>query len=81
MLFANGQSCMLGPGTAFVTGVSEKHCAPEGVHLGQMMFPVYAGDLVEDGTEQLVPAHTLVKAIDELLDVVVCGDVLQSGNV
>jgi len=53
----------------FVGHTAKKHGAPEFVHHGQVLLPVYLRKIVEYRRKQLVLVHAVVKSIDEQFDV------------
>ena len=77
LLFFKRQDGVLGPGLTFVFAGSEKHFGPEGIHGGKMMLPIDLRDLIENGPENIVAIHAVVKGIDQRLDVLICADVFQ----
>lgn len=60
---------------ALVAVLAQQKEAPESIHLWQMMFPVDTGDVVEDIADDIVFPDFGIEGIDQLLDIVVGGDV------
>ena len=68
---------MFWPGLAFVFAGAEKHFGPERIHGGEVMVPIDLRDVIENGPENIVSIHAVVEGIDQRLDVLLCGDVVQ----
>ena len=77
LLFFERQDRMLRPGLAFVVTSPKKHFGPERIHGGKVMVPIDFCDVVEDRAKDLIAIHSVVKRIDQRLDVLLCGDVVQ----
>ena len=48
---------------------TEENCFPKVIHLRQVRIPIDARHVVEYGTDNVVTTHSLIKSIDEPLDV------------
>lgn len=80
MLLLEREHRVFHPGLAFVNGLSQQHRRPERIHRREMMVPIDFGDVVEDRAEHFVFVDTIVKRIDEKLDVLLGSDVFQSNG-
>jgi hypothetical protein len=71
-----GEDHVFGHGLAFKGHGAEKKGAPEGIHGGQVLGPIDLRQVIEDGAQQRVGVHFVVKAVDQIFDILFCGDIL-----
>jgi hypothetical protein len=71
-----GQDHVFGHGLAFKGHGAEEKGAPERIHGGQMLGPIDLRQVIEDGAQQRVGVHFVVKAVDQIFNILFCGDIL-----